>query len=92
VEENRLSTPFSVVEDLLWGLVGGAVLLIFRRASSHAAKAVMNTPANKQPKASPTARPVESPLELPDADDVADWVPELAAVVCMSLVAVDDST
>ena len=52
----------------------------------------MNTPANRQPKASPTARPVESPLELADADDVADWVPELAAVVCMSLVAVDDST
>ena len=73
-----MSTPSSAVDDLLWGLVG-AVLFLFRRARSHAANAVMMTPANRQPIASPAARPVESPLELPELD-VVELLPELVEV------------
>jgi hypothetical protein len=83
-----LSTPFSVVEDLLWGLADSPVLFLFQRARSHAAMAVMTIPANRHPIASPTAWPVESPLELLDAEEV---VPELAEV-CVFLVTVDGSS
>jgi hypothetical protein len=84
VEENRLSTPSSAVDDRLWGLVG-AVLFLFRRARSNAViNAVMMTPAKRHPIASPAARPVESPFELP-VPDVVELLLELVEVCCVDV-------